>query len=169
MFGNCLFFIKKNKPSNVVKGVKIIWDINPIGVSPIKGSYKISSKYGKRIDPVLRNKHAMHGGLDLVGDHKKNQIISVLDGVIVFSGKKHGYGYSIDILHKSGNESVITRYCHLSKINVEKGDIVKKNQVIGLQGSTGRATGEHLHYEIRYLNKTFNPIHFINFNDKNKV
>jgi murein DD-endopeptidase MepM/ murein hydrolase activator NlpD len=77
---------------------------------------------------------------------------------VIQSGDRFGYGESVEIDNGLG---FTTLYAHLSKRNVRRGDQVKVNDLIGLGGSSGRSTGPHLHYEIRYNGQPFNPYTFI--------
>jgi len=114
------------------------------------------SPFGHRIDPF--NGHlAFHPGLDLAGP-TGSKIYSTADGTVVFSGLNGGYGNSIDIDHGFG---IVTRYGHLSEVLVKEGQVVHKGDVIGVQGSTGRSTGPHLHYEVRYHDQPMNPANFL--------
>jgi murein DD-endopeptidase MepM/ murein hydrolase activator NlpD len=125
--------------------------------SPMKtSSYKKTSSFGTRVDP-FRGTLAFHSGLDLAGA-PGTQIVATNDGRIDFTGWKTAYGNTIDVKHEYGFS---TRYAHLSKILVRPGQIVKKGQVIGVQGSTGRSTGNHLHYEVRYNDQPVNPSNFL--------
>ena len=99
----------------------------------------------------------MHQGIDFVGS-KGQEIISPSTGKIIRAGRFYDYGNIVEIDHGYG---ITSRYGHLSKVLVEKGQVVNKGDVIGLQGSTGRSTGEHLHYEIRHKNRALNPYKFI--------
>ncbi len=132
---------------------------------PMK-SYFVSSGFGTRTDPITGG-YARHQGLDFVGpSHEK--IISPSAGRVILAGAFSDYGNAVVIDHGFG---ITTRYGHLSKVKVAKGQIVKKGDVIALQGSTGRSTGQHLHYEIRYKNTPLNPKKFLEagdaiFNDK---
>ena len=123
--------------------------------SPVK-KYYISSYFGDRFDPFL-GKQASHYGLDFAGP-QDSEIIATSPGVIKFSGRKGNYGNLIEIDH---GYKVTTRYGHLKTLKVAKGDIVHRGQIIGIQGNTGRSSGPHLHYEIRYMNKPYNPINFL--------
>lgn len=126
---------------------------------PIK-SYFVSSGFGVRTDPITGGL-ARHQGLDFVGpNHEK--IISPSSGRVVLAGKFSDYGNAVVIDHGFG---ITTRYGHLSAVKVEKGQLVKKGDVIALQGSTGRSTGQHLHYEIRYKNTPLNPRKFLEAGD----
>jgi murein DD-endopeptidase MepM/ murein hydrolase activator NlpD len=118
--------------------------------------YWVSSEYGARIDPI---KHigAVHTGIDLVGEDKA-KVHSPAPGVVRHAGFFGAYGRLIEIDHGSG---VTTRYGHLDKILVDEGDTIEKGQTIGIQGSSGRSTGTHLHYEVRYNNKAYNPKNFL--------
>lgn len=118
--------------------------------------YYISSGFGKRVDP-LTGGLAQHRGLDFVGA-KKEEILSPSDGVVVLAGKYYDYGNAIVIDHGFG---ITTRYGHLSEVKVKKGQHVTQGQVIGLQGNSGRSTGAHLHYEVRYKNTPMNPRKFL--------
>ena len=91
------------------------------------------------------------------------EVITPKDGVVKFSGTKSGYGNCIDIEHQvPGVQSkIITHYAHLKKIFVEKGQVVKEGDIIGVQGNTGRSTGPHLHYEIQINGQAVNPINFM--------
>lgn len=116
-------------------------------------NYYISSSFGLRKDPV-NNRHAYHKGVDLAGWHK-TEIFAPADGTVLRAGRNGGYGNFIELQHKNG---FVTRFGHLNKINVKKGQTVAKNDVIGLMGSTGRSTGTHLHYEVLLNDKHVNPV-----------
>jgi murein DD-endopeptidase MepM/ murein hydrolase activator NlpD len=120
-------------------------------------NYYISSNFGQRIDPITKKK-AMHRGTDFVGSTLNENIITSSPGKVIFAGRFHNYGNMVAIDH---GFDVKTRYAHLDKIKVKKGDFVEKGQVIGTQGNTGRSTGHHLHYEIRYKNKAIDPKKFL--------
>ena len=128
---------------------------------PIK--YKrVSSQFGYRTHPITHKK-SFHAGIDLVAP-KGTPIRATADGVVSFAGKKGGYGNFILLNHAYGFE---TAYGHLSGYKVKKGEYVYKGNIIGYVGSTGRSTGAHLHYEIRYLNKWLNPAKYLNWNTSN--
>ena len=120
---------------------------------------RISSKFGYRIHPVTKKK-AFHAGLDLPAKHGTS-IYAPASGVVVFSGKKGAYGNFLLIAHSYGFK---TAYGHLSRSVVKSGDYVTKGQRIAYVGSTGRSTGPHLHYEIRYLTKWVDPKAFMFWN-----
>ncbi|MES2987238.1 MAG: M23 family metallopeptidase [Pseudomonadota bacterium] len=99
----------------------------------------------------------MHAGVDIPGAIG-TPIYATADGVISHAGRQGGYGNLVQINHGRGIE---TRYGHLSKIIVSDNTRVKRGQLIGLMGSTGRSTGSHLHYEVRVDGKAVNPIPFL--------
>lgn len=115
--------------------------------------YYISSLYGYRKDPITKRR-SMHKGIDMAG-WIKTQIFSPAKGIVKRAGKNGSYGNFIEIDHLNGFS---TRYGHLHKIKVKKGQTISKNDVIGLMGSTGRSTSTHLHYEVMFNNKTINPL-----------
>lgn len=134
--------------------LKQILNMLPID-KPIRDAEQ-QSPFGHRIDPF--NGHlAFHSGLDLSGP-EGSKIYSPADGKVVAAGRNGAYGNAIDINH---GFDVVTRYGHLSQIFVHDGQTVKKGQVIGIQGSTGRSTGQHLHYEVRYRDRPINPKNFL--------
>lgn len=110
---------------------------------PLTGAKVISPYGGKR----------RHSGVDLK-TVPNDKVLSAFDGVVVSSGPFAGYGNCIRVRHAYGFE---TLYSHQSKNLVKKGDKVKAGQVIGLTGRTGRATTEHLHFEMQFRGKRFNP------------
>ncbi|MCK5425741.1 MAG: M23 family metallopeptidase [Emcibacter sp.] len=122
----------------------------PIG-KPAK-KYYISSSFGIRKDP-FKKKWARHHGIDLAG-WWKTPIYATANGTITKAGRNGAYGKFIEIDHGNGFKS---RYGHLSKIKVKKGDKVTLEQKIGLMGTTGRSTSPHLHYEIWFNGKAINP------------
>ena len=122
---------------------------------PMK-NYYISSGYGSRVDPITSRK-AKHRGLDFVGPAKE-KVYSPSEGKVILAGKYHDYGNAVVIDHGFG---ITTRYGHLSEVKVKKGDVVKRGQLIALQGNTGRSTGSHLHYEVRYKKSPLDPYKFI--------
>ena len=129
---------------------------NSLPLSRPMQNFYISSGFGIRIDPIT-GKHHPHEGLDFVGISNA-KIISPSTGKVVLAKWFSDYGNAIVIDHGYG---VTTRYGHLSKIKVKEGDVVKKGQIIALQGNTGRSTGHHLHYEVRYKNTPLNPKRFL--------
>ncbi len=127
----------------------------PVAV-PLKVKLKVNSPFGPRHDPFRRS-YAMHTGIDY-GAKWGEPVYSTAKGKIVRAGWLGGYGRVIEILHAHG---IITRYAHLSRIDVSVGDSVRKNEIIGRVGSSGRSTGAHLHYETRVNGKAVNPNRFM--------
>ena len=122
--------------------------------------YYVSSAFGKRVDPIRKIK-AQHNGMDFVGN-KNTEVLSPSIGEIKVAEKLGAYGNIVVIDHGYG---ITSRYGHLSTIKVKKGDIVKRGDILGLQGTTGRSTGDHLHYEVRYNNSPINPKKFLKTGD----
>ncbi|HEY0896462.1 MAG TPA: peptidoglycan DD-metalloendopeptidase family protein, partial [Sphingobacteriaceae bacterium] len=121
------------------------------------GRPSISSNYGYRTDPFNSGKGEFHSGVDFKGnngDHVRN----TASGVVISAGWYNGYGNCVRIRHKGGYE---TLYGHLSAVKVKAGQKVDANEVIGLVGSTGRSTGNHLHYEVRKNGKVLDPEKFL--------
>ena len=115
-----------------------------------------SSNYGWRIDPFTGQK-AYHEGVDFMADLGA-PIYAAGGGIVVYSDTYAGYGNMIEIDHGNG---LISRYAHTSKMLVKVGDVVMKGQEIGAVGSTGRSTGPHLHFEVRYRGAPQNPEHYL--------
>ena len=127
----------------------------PVAV-PLKMKLKVNSPFGPRHDPFRRT-YAMHTGIDY-GAKWGSPVHSTANGKIVRAGWMGGYGRVIEILHAHG---IITRYAHLSRIDVSVGDSVRKNDIVGRVGSSGRSTGPHLHYETRVDGRAVNPNKFM--------
>lgn len=117
---------------------------------------QFTSTFGVRSDPFVGTAK-MHAGVDIPGA-VGTPIYATADGVIGRSGRYGGYGNLVEVNHGRG---IQTRYGHLSKILVEPNTRVRRGQMIGLMGSTGRSTGSHLHYEVRVDGKAVNPIPFL--------
>jgi len=128
--------------------------IMPLG-APVANPH-ITSTYGSRADP-FDGEQKMHRGIDFAGAIG-TPLYAPAPGRVIFAGEKNGYGRTVEIDHGLG---FTTLYAHLSRITVRRGDNVRANEVVGLGGSTGRSTGPHLHYEIRYNDAPFNPYSFI--------
>ncbi|MDR1071144.1 MAG: peptidoglycan DD-metalloendopeptidase family protein [Rickettsiales bacterium] len=127
----------------------------PLGV-PLKGKTRLTSHYGVRSDP-FDGIPTMHKGIDFSGQIG-TPLYAVAPGKVIQAGDRFGYGTSVEIDNGLG---FTTLYAHLSEKFVNRGDWVKVNDIIGLGGSSGRSTGPHLHYEIRYNGAPFNPYTFI--------
>ncbi len=117
---------------------------------------KISSRYGRRSDP-LNHKKAFHFGVDFKG-RTGDKVAATGDAVVKVSSYNKGMGKYVILKHVNGYE---TLYAHMSKRLVKRGQKVTRGQAIGLVGNTGRSTGSHLHYEVHYRNKTVNPMKFM--------
>jgi len=119
--------------------------------------YYITSRFGKRRDPINR-KWAMHYGIDMGSTFKRATAYATAPGVVTQVGWKGRYGKMVEVDHGGGLK---TRYGHLHKTLVKKGQKVKFNDKVGQIGNTGRSTGPHLHYEIVYKKKSIDPTKFI--------
>lgn len=124
-------------------------------VAPLN-AYAINSSFGKRRDPI-NGKWSAHYGLDL-GAALKSPVLATAPGVVAFAGYQSQYGRVVEIAHGAG---ITTRFAHLDKLLVKKGDKVAFQQTIALLGNSGRSTGAHLHYEIHFRGKPKNPMNFI--------
>ena len=119
-------------------------------------SFYITSGFGKRRDPINK-RWAAHYGVDM-GNVFKSSVYATAPGVVTYSGWKGKYGKLVEVSHGA---AIKTRYGHLNKILVKKGQKIKFREKVGLMGSTGRSTGVHLHYEVLFKNRYKNPMKFI--------
>jgi murein DD-endopeptidase MepM/ murein hydrolase activator NlpD len=128
---------------------------------PVKANVEFSSGFGARVDPFGRGL-GFHPGIDLAGSYG-TPIYATADGTVLRAGWNNGgYGNLVEIDHGRG---ISTRYGHMSAILVREGDHVTRGQQIGRMGSTGRSTGNHLHYEVRIDSRAVNPIPFMKSTD----
>lgn len=129
----------------------VIPDLTVLRIQPIPDT--LSSGYGWRDDPI-RHTWKFHGGTDFPA--KPGTAVGVAaDGVVTFAGRQGGYGNVIYVDHGGG---VVTLYGHLRRIETKKGAVVTAGERIGQVGSTGRATGPHLHFEVRLDNRPVDPV-----------
>lgn len=124
-------------------------------ISP-NGYYRISSYYGYRIHPITKQRD-MHDGIDFAAKSGRGIFASGNGEVSRISYSNRGYGNMVIIDHGFGFK---TRFAHLDKIQVKKGDRVVRGEQIGTLGNTGRSTGPHLHYEVMLNNKRVDPADF---------
>ena len=135
-------------------GLQRLNEVLPIG-APVK-KMRITSNYGTRKDPFT-GENKKHKGIDFAGKIG-TELFAVAPGRVVSAGDRIGYGTTVEIDHGLGFTIL---YAHLSQIMVSRGDWVRPGTVIGLGGSSGRSTGPHLHYEIRYKGAPFDPTKFV--------
>jgi murein DD-endopeptidase MepM/ murein hydrolase activator NlpD len=122
---------------------------------PLKAITRMTSGFGIRRDP-FRHTIAMHAGVDFKGD-VNSAVYATADGKVDVAGWEGAYGRMVEIIHDNG---VATRYAHLSSITVAVGDRVKRGDMVGRLGNTGRSTGPHLHYETRVRGRAVDPVRF---------
>ena len=134
-------------------GLRRLNEILPLG-KPVNS--QITSNFGTRKDPFT-GKPKKHRGIDFAGKIG-TELLAVAPGRVVSAGERVGYGTTVEIDHGLG---FTTLYAHLSQILVSRGNWVRPGTVIGLAGSSGRSTGPHLHYEIRYKGSPFDPTKFV--------
>jgi len=151
------------KAEDVGKGLDILTDYFEIQTARLASTPTIwptigwvSSAFAYRVDPFT-GKRAFHYGLDIATNYG-NPVMATADGVVISLGNDKICGKNIIISHSSG---ITTHYLHLSKFLVASGQKVKRGDVIGLVGKTGKAIGPHLHYEVRINNKPANPYNYI--------
>jgi murein DD-endopeptidase MepM/ murein hydrolase activator NlpD len=119
-------------------------------VWPVSG--RVSSEFGGRLDPFT-GAHRHHGGLDIAAP-EGSAVMAARAGRVTFSGTRVGYGKVVIVAHSDGSES---RYAHCSALLASEGDVVAPGTPIAAVGSTGRATGPHLHFEVREEGQTVDP------------
>ena len=118
--------------------------------------YYISSGFGARVDP-FNGARARHEGLDMVGT-LRSDVLATAPGTVIHAGWKGNYGRVVEIDHGLG---IVTLYAHLDSVAVKVGDVVDYRQLVGKLGSSGRSSGPHCHYEVRYNDKTLDPMGFL--------
>jgi biotin carboxyl carrier protein len=133
------FFDERN---SIMASTPSIW--------PVRGF--ITSNFGYRKSPVTGDRR-FHEGLD-IANRSGTQVVAPADGTVIYAGYQGGYGRTVKVQHGYG---YVTLYGHLSKYAVNKGQRVKKGDVIGYVGNSGRSTGPHLHYEVRVNGVPTNP------------
>lgn len=117
---------------------------------------RLTSNYGLRVDPFTK-RPAWHNGIDMAAYYKA-PVVAGGPGEVTYSGRMSGYGRMVEVDHGYGFK---TRYAHLHSISVAKGDTVAIGDTVGLMGSSGRSTGPHLHYEVWFNDKPYDPINFL--------
>ena len=138
-------------------------------ITPVENFVTVTSKYGYR-DPVYNSQGVQisggkkHTGIDLCGSIGSN-ILCVKHGEVTWAGWKNGYGNCVEVRHIGDDNNVFySFYAHMrdNSICIEQGQILEEGQVIGIQGSTGNSTGDHLHFEIRLEDKsTIDPAPYL--------
>ncbi len=141
------YFLKER--AKLFSNIPTVW--------PLKVGGYITSDYGWRKHPFYKKRLEWHKGLD-IASWPGAPIVATAGGKVIFAGRKGGYGLTVIIQHEYG---FTTRYAHMSRIKTYVGKKVKRGEVIGFLGKSGRTTGYHLHYEIRIGLKDVNPWPYI--------
>jgi murein DD-endopeptidase MepM/ murein hydrolase activator NlpD len=144
---------RSEKLESFYRDQKILLASTP-SIWPVRGY--LSSRFGNRLDPFTAQPD-FHSGID-ISTPLGTKVVAPADGVVISCSEKGAYGNSIIIDHGYG---MVTRYGHLSGYAVRPGRRVKRGEVIGYVGSTGRSQAPHLHYEVWVREQSQNPIHFI--------
>jgi murein DD-endopeptidase MepM/ murein hydrolase activator NlpD len=118
--------------------------------------FSIRSGFGARVDPIT-GKRAFHPGIDLTATYR-TPVHSTAPGVVTFAGVRGSYGKMVEIDHGHG---IVTRFAHLHRISVARGQAVGAHVKVGEVGSTGRSTGPHLHYEVLVNDDPLDPEKFL--------
>jgi len=140
--------------SNIVNKTHRQWLQRP-SIWPTQG--RITSRFGYRFHPIAKH-NMFHSGLD-IANKTWTPIFAPADGIVKFVGAKDHFGNLIELSHPENN--IETLFGHLQQALVNKGQIVKRGELIGYMGSSGRSTGPHLHYEVKIDRKSVDPLGFI--------
>ena len=147
--------------SLIIDRNQTFWRHTPT-IIPLR-SRALSDRYGMRTDPFSKKK-AFHGGLDFKAK-RGTPVFAPADGIVRIASRKYGFGLLVELQHGRGffpgKKKTVryrTRFAHLSKIEVRRRQKIKRGDLIGLVGSTGRSTGPHLHYEIIINGRRTNPL-----------
>lgn len=130
------------------------WISSTPSIAPARGI--LTSGFGSRSDPLTHGR-GNHEGIDISAPAGQ-PVVAPADGLVIQAGEMGGYGNTILVTHGFG---ITTRYGHLSRIGVKPGQRVRRGETIGRVGSTGRSTGDHLHYEVHVDGKPVNPIAYL--------
>ncbi|HYU35983.1 MAG TPA: peptidoglycan DD-metalloendopeptidase family protein [Thermoanaerobaculia bacterium] len=130
------------------------WISSTPAISPVRGI--LTSGFGGRVDPMTHG-HGNHQGVDIAAAYGQ-PVHASGDGLVIQAGEQGGLGRAVFIAHGYG---LTTRYGHMSAITVRPGQRVKRGDIVGRVGSTGRSTGPHLHYEVRLDGEPLNPVGYI--------
>lgn len=133
---------------------RLRWISATPAITPVKGIF--TSGFGYRSDPLTHGR-GVHQGVDIAAAPGQ-PVRASADGVVVQAGEIGGLGQAVFVAHGFG---VTTRYGHMSRIDVRPGQRVKRGDVVGRVGNTGRSTGYHLHYEVRVDGAPVNPLAYI--------
>jgi murein DD-endopeptidase MepM/ murein hydrolase activator NlpD len=152
---------------NILKTTRLVFPHDPISqnmfsdgfsttpaIWPVQG--RVTAGFGQRMDPFT-GEGEYHTGIDIAAA-PGTLVVATADGILFHAGPDAGYGTDIVLDHGYG---ITTMYCHLSKIYAVIGQEVKRGQVLGAVGMTGRATGPHLHYEVRIHDTSVNPARYL--------
>jgi len=148
---------EERKKQEALGNLKVTYDGGQL-IWPLPGYSRISSKFGPRTHPVTGEKQSQHNGIDIPAP-TGTKIQACYDGVVAWSGYHKTAGNWVGIDHGNG---LYTIYMHMSKRLVSEGDKVKKGDIIGKVGSTGRSTGPHLHLGVRLNGKYYDPTTYVN-------
>lgn len=143
-------------PEPSAEAGKKVWVERYLSVSYPLRKVKITSPYGYRKDPFTGKKR-FHNGIDLRA--RGDEVLAMMAGVVVKVGQDKSSGKYVVLQH--GNYTI--SYCHLSRILTEKGAEIRPRDVVGITGSTGRSTGEHLHITCRLNGKSIDPLLLFNY------
>lgn len=135
------------RPSRLANSTPSIW--------PVRG--RITSAYGRRQDP-FNGERSFHPGID-ISSPAGTPVVATADGNVISAEWEGGLGRCVKLLH--GRDGYTTVYGHLTEYFVLKGQAVRRGEVIGLVGSSGRTTGQHVHYEVHYRKMAVNPYRFL--------
>jgi murein DD-endopeptidase MepM/ murein hydrolase activator NlpD len=138
----------------ILEQEKTIRESTP-SIRPLKGGY-LSSRFGRRMNPFT-GRVSQHQGVDYRA-RTGTPVMTTADGVVTMAKKNGGFGLMVEVNHGNGFK---TRYAHLSKLLVKRGSRVKRGEIIGLVGNSGRSTGSHLHYEVIFRKVRRDPLHYI--------
>jgi|TARA_R100000664_G_C2757850_1_gene146302 3D (Asp-Asp-Asp) domain-containing protein len=149
---------KENKVDSLQNRLNYIYEvIDSLPIGPPLDTLIIQDDYGVRKHPI-HGRWQMHSGIDMI-DTWRDTVYSTGAGIVRFAGWNYGYGRCIEVEHAFGFTS---RYAHLSKVFVKKGDSIIDKHPLGKMGATGMVTGQHLHYEISHEGQTLDPLPYIN-------
>lgn len=128
---------------------------NMPSIWPLNGF--VTSSFGMRASPFGGSNRRFHKGLDIVS-RTGTPIVAPAQGEVTMSGPDGAYGNSVEINHGSG---IVTKYAHMQRCAVQAGQWVKRGEIVGYVGTSGRTTGPHLHYEVRLNGVPVNPMRYI--------